>query len=229
MNTESAMLLTFLAWVSFGPVLAVVMGRRGHSPWTWGLLGIFLGPLAVPSAIDAHRRRRQAILAARSVAAGPGRPGPLSVLVGIDGSDEARVALSRALDLLGDRIGRLSLVTVIDYDTAEDPWRFADAEASARQWMAAARAAASNIDSEEYIVVGEPARALIRIASERGYQLLVAGSRGRGLSPYLLGSVAQSLAATSPVPVLIGGQGRHGTPPVQPHEPGESARTSAST
>lgn len=229
MSTEPALLLAFLAWVSFGPVLAVLMGRRGHSPWTWGILGIFLGPLAVPVALDAHRRRRQAILAASAAASGPERPGPLSVLAGIDGSDEARVAVSRAVDLLGGRIGRLTLVTVIDYDTAEGPWRFADAEAAARRWMAEARTVVPHIEPEEYIVVGEPAQALERMASEGRYQLLVVGSRGRGLSRYLLGSVAQSLAATSPVPVLIGGQGTHGTPEVHPHEPGESARTPAST
>ena len=85
MNSEPALLLTFLAWVSFGPVLAVVMGRRGHSPWTWGLLGIFLGPLAVPSGIDVTARLMEATASGRAVDEAHAHPGPEAFFL-LDGS-----------------------------------------------------------------------------------------------------------------------------------------------
>lgn len=40
-------------WMGIGVVLAVVMGRRGHSSFGWLVLGAVLGPLAVVLAIDA--------------------------------------------------------------------------------------------------------------------------------------------------------------------------------
>jgi hypothetical protein len=45
------------------------------------------------------------------------------VLVGLDGSAEAAAALGAALDLLGPRLGRLTLVTVTDLDASDEHGR----------------------------------------------------------------------------------------------------------
>jgi nucleotide-binding universal stress UspA family protein len=48
---------------------------------------------------------------------------------------------------------------------------------------------------------------LPRLAAEGGYDLLVVGSRGTGLSKVLLGNTATTLAAQAKVPVLLAGGG----------------------
>ena len=205
MSTEVLLALALLAWISFGPLLAVVMGRRGHSTTAWGAIGTLLGPLAVPIAIENRWRRRDAAL--EVLVAAPPHGGPVSVLAGIDGSDEARAALGAAVRLLGDRIDRLTLASVLSYDTADDHVALADGRATAGLWMAAAQAAIPDVEADEVIVVGQPAPALQRLAVSGGYDLVVVGPRGHGMSPRLFGSVAKALAEGSPVPILVGGQG----------------------
>ena len=52
--------------------------------------------------------------------------------------------------------------------------------------------------------VGEPAQEIVQFAEEWKADLIAMGSRGQGaLTAMLLGSVAQKVIATSPVPVLI--------------------------
>ena len=53
------------------------------------------------------------------------------------------------------------------------------------------------------LLAGRPAEALQRLAIEGGYDLLVVGARGAGLSRVLLGSTATTLAAHAKVPVLL--------------------------
>jgi nucleotide-binding universal stress UspA family protein len=48
---------------------------------------------------------------------------------------------------------------------------------------------------------------LPRLAAEGGYDLLVVGGRGSGLSKVVLGSTATALAAQAKVPVLLAGGG----------------------
>jgi nucleotide-binding universal stress UspA family protein len=205
-NTQLLLIACLIGWISVGPALSVFMGRRGHSPATWGTVGMLLGPLALPLAADAVWRRRRPLLSV--LADAPAGPGPVSVLAGIDGSEEAHAALAHAVGVVGDRIGRLTLVCVASLDAATDISLLEEDEALARRWMDSARRLVPDLTAEEYVVAGRPADTLARLAAEGGYDLLVIGSRGRGLSPRLFGSVARELAGSSPVPVLIGGQGR---------------------
>jgi hypothetical protein len=39
--------LLMATFVCIGFVLAIVMGRLGHSPFAWGVLGLVLGPIAL--------------------------------------------------------------------------------------------------------------------------------------------------------------------------------------
>jgi nucleotide-binding universal stress UspA family protein len=181
-------------WVSVGPILALVMGRLGYSPAGWGLVGMMLGPLAVPAAAGAlwHRSAGTADV----VAIGDPGSGTLAVLAGIDGSEFSRAALERAVGLLGDRIGRLTVAAVVPFDTVAT-----DAQA----WLDAAGASLRGTHPEVVLAHGDPAAVLVRLAHEGRYDLLVVGSRGRGLSPLLFGSVARTVVAQSQVPVLLGG------------------------
>jgi nucleotide-binding universal stress UspA family protein len=55
------------------------------------------------------------------------------------------------------------------------------------------------------LLSGRPADELECLAMDEGYDLLVVGARGAGLSTALLGSTATTLAARGRVPVLVAG------------------------
>lgn len=58
-------------WLVVGAGAALLMHRKGHDMFSWSILFIALGPLAVPLAISAHRhppaRRRAATTRAPSM------------------------------------------------------------------------------------------------------------------------------------------------------------------
>jgi nucleotide-binding universal stress UspA family protein len=200
MSVSGLFVAVVVTWFVIGLVLAVVMGRRGHAPFSWFVLGTLLGPLALVLALDAARRERRA--AGPAPAPEPARAGGLAVLAGVDGSAESLAALDAACRILGPRIARLTLAGVVTYDAAESGLAV-EREAVGRALdEAAARAAA--LGPRTVVLVGRPDEALARYAAEGGYDLVVVGRRGRGRSRAVLGSVASRLAAGTPVPVLIG-------------------------
>jgi nucleotide-binding universal stress UspA family protein len=192
-------------WGLIGVVTSVVMARRGHHPFSWFLLGAVFGPLVLPFVVEAvvdERRGRSEV-----VHAGEQSRGPLSILVGVDGSRESTAALRTAIALFGPRIGRLTLAQVLDYETAEGGLpanrRDADTDLSELRREAAALGA---LDPDTLLLAGRPADALVDAAVGAGCQLLVIGGRGRGATKAVLGSVARQLAGNSQVPVLIVGR-----------------------
>ena len=118
-----------------------------------------------------------------------------------------------ALELLGPRVGRLTLVAVRDRTVsvaADERAASLRAELEGQGDLATSRLAGhghaeSNRAPELLLAAGNPAEVLGRLAAEGGYDLLVVGNRGAGLSKALLGSVATSLAAGAKVPLLVGG------------------------
>ncbi|HEV2927231.1 MAG TPA: universal stress protein [Propionibacteriaceae bacterium] len=197
-----------------GFVLAIVMGRLGRSPFAWGLLGLLLGPIALLLALVEVRNERP--WWTRLVASGDPGSGPVDVLVGIDGSPESAAATTAALELLGDRVGRLTLVAVTDLDDSyagrEERGRLREElerqSEAVRAWLRerdATGQARQTVVPELQLMSGPPARTLDTIAADDGYGLLVVGARGAGMSSVLLGSVATSLAARASVPVLVVG------------------------
>jgi nucleotide-binding universal stress UspA family protein len=203
--------LLMATFVCIGFVLAIVMGRLGHSPFGWGVLGLVFGPIALLLALRAARSERSW---SRLVASGDPGSGPVDVLVGVDGSPESAAATTAALDLLGARMGRLTLVAVPEIDDSVAGHqeqarlqRVLERQAEVvRVWL---RDRHRHLQAEQTVVPelvlrsGQPAATLDRIAAEEGYGLLVVGARGTGLSSVLLGSVATRLAARASVPVLV--------------------------
>jgi nucleotide-binding universal stress UspA family protein len=150
------------------------------------------------------------------VASGDPGVGPVDVLVGIDGSPESAAATTAALELLGSRVGRLTLVAVTDLDDSyagrEERLRLQgvlEQQAEAvRAWLGERDGpveAKQTVVPELKLMAGRPATTLDTIAADDGYDLLVVGARGAGLSSVLLGSVASRLAARASVPVLVVG------------------------
>jgi nucleotide-binding universal stress UspA family protein len=172
-----------------------------------------LGPIALLLALV--EVRNECPWWTRLVASGDPGSGPVDVLIGIDGSPESAAATTAVLELLGDRVGRLTLVAVTEVDESvagrEERERLRDElerQSEAIQVWQQERgvtAQAKRVAPELQLMSGPPARTLDTIAAEDGYGLLVVGARGAGMSSVLLGSVATILAARASVPVLIVG------------------------
>jgi nucleotide-binding universal stress UspA family protein len=200
-STATEVLVIGLAvWLTVAITLAVLMGRRGHSPFEWFLIGAVLGPIALPIAWGRIKDEptapdREVV----DVSPGPGA-GPVDVLVGIDGSVESEAALRTAVEILGPRIGRLTLVGVTGFDYG-NPQVKSDSE-HALETLRGMAASASVAHLGITILSGRPADALPEYALRDGYQLLVVGRRGRGASKAILGSTAAQLAS-APIPVLV--------------------------
>jgi len=199
--TATEFLLIGLAvWLTVGITLAVLMGRRGHSPFEWFLIGAILGPIALPLAwgrisSEPAAPNRETV----DVVPGPGT-GPVDVLVGIDGSSESETALRTAVEILGPRIGRLTLVGVTGFDYG-NPQVEGDTK-RALETLQGIAAAASVAHLGITILSGKPSEALPEYALREEYKLVVVGRRGRGASKAILGSTAAQLAS-APIPVLI--------------------------
>ena len=206
MTTTQLIILAF--WLVSGLFATLVMMRRGHRHWIWIAFGILLGPLAWL----VFRERSEADAPhLEDLVQGSVRPG-LHVLVGIDGSPAAERAAATALEMLGALVGRITLATVIDYDTEEDCE--GGAEPAAWEMLHAVKARQAPSGPAEALLVGPPVDALLRFASEHGVDLIVVGPRGRGLSERVMGSVCTGLVSRSPVPVLvIGGDPTAGVRP----------------
>lgn len=194
-------------WLGIGVALSIMMGRNGYNSFGWFVLGALLGPLGVVLAVDARRhaeRLEPSTLAGRTPAT-TGK-GPVDVLVGYDGSPESDAAMDAVLDILGDRLGRLTVATVVPFGDIREQERLA-----AAMLRGLAPRQPGRVPQLE-VLHGHPSAALHQCAMEGGYELIAVGTRGAGLSKAIVGSAATELARDSKVPVLLvgGHQGPHG-------------------
>lgn len=200
MSATQVLVIMAAVWVTIGLVLAVVMGRRGYDPWVWLVLGAVLGPLSIPFVIA---RVRPVTIAGRPrTEFAAGLDDKVAVLVGIDGSPESMAAARGVQDLLGSRLGRVTLVTVIPFDAA------AIVEREAEETLCQAEASFPAGRAQRLLLQGFPAHELREHAKAGGYDTIAIGTTGRGLRTALLGSVATELAHRSKLPVILFGSDR---------------------
>lgn len=197
-----------LSWLVVGAGLGLYEARRGHWHWLW-LLGAVAGPLAIPITRELESNERFARPVPMSSATGSG-PGAVRLLAGVDGSDSSITAARLAANLLGSRLGSMTLAVVATFEvheksagelTADD-----DALAPERRMLESAAADIGRwlgFDPATVVLSGAPDDALRRYAADEGFDVVAVGSRGRGLSTRLLGSCAAGLAGESSVPTLI--------------------------
>jgi nucleotide-binding universal stress UspA family protein len=187
-------------WVAIGVILSIVMGRRGHEGFSWLLLGTILGPLAVVLAVVAGRSDERLEPAPVSVRVpATAGTGPVDVLVGYDGSSESVAAIDAVVGLLGERLGRLTVATVVPYGDLKVPERLATDR------LAHLAEGPTGVLPQVEILHGHPSAALGQHAREGGYELIAVGTRGKGFSKAVMGSAASELARDSKVPVLLVG------------------------
>jgi nucleotide-binding universal stress UspA family protein len=203
MSATGALVVFLLLWALIGVVAAIVMGRRGHAVYPWTVLGVLLGPLVIPLTVSAVRREQRAskpILHRTDL-----RSPELAVLVGVDGSEDAMGALVTAIGLFGNRIGRLTIATVLDF-ALEHTSAGRDEKALAVEMLATHARVGTDLferEVETTMLFGRPADALVQHALDGKYDLIVVSPRGKGASRVLFGSVASRLARGAGVPVVI--------------------------
>ena len=135
-----------------------------------------------------------------------------TIVVGVDGSEQASAALTRAVQhakLVGARLrvvcawhvpGEALVVTGVDQATF-DSFR-ESAEAIVNEGLREAERLAPGLPCEGDAVEGQPANVLLREAEDAA--LIVVGNRGRGgFASLLLGSVSQQVVHHARCPVLV--------------------------
>ncbi len=168
----------------------VVVGSRGLG----GFAGLLLGSVGTQVAAHGHCP----VLVVRP----PDGPIPTEgpVLVAVDGSEPAELAVGYGADEATRRGAELVLVHVADE-------RDTDERSAAEALLATAAAAARGSHpglavTERLVTAAKPDQALIEASATAA--LLVAGSRGRGgFAGLLLGSVSQALVQHARCPVLV--------------------------
>jgi nucleotide-binding universal stress UspA family protein len=130
------------------------------------------------------------------------------IVLGYDGSDNARAALAKAVDLA--RRLEAPLVIAYGYRVSLAGGEVQDYAAALRELGerctadGAARAREAGIEPEVQLVEGDPAEVLAELASLRQAEAIVVGTRGESpLRGAILGSVPHKLLHLSEVPVLV--------------------------
>jgi nucleotide-binding universal stress UspA family protein len=138
------------------------------------------------------------------------------ILVPVDGSAHSESALDKAIDLATSNQARITLLSVIS-DPIEQMLSTGglkpDLEAACREMLkehndllddCAARATGAGLACEKTLTHGSAGPAIVDQLSQRHYDLVVMGRRGRGaVRSLLLGSTSLYVSQQSPVPVLV--------------------------
>ena len=140
---------------------------------------------------------------------------PPGILVPLDGSPLAEQALPYAQVLLPPG-GELILLEVVEnlepihgmsgwlLVPVEDVQRMFERQAHEYLQKAEATLRGEQPHARLEVVSGNPAVEILRVAAERGVDLIVMTTHGRGaLGRWVFGSVADRVARSSPVPVLL--------------------------
>ena len=144
---------------------------------------------------------------------------PTKILLAIDGSKEATLAASTAIELAERTDSELHIVYVNSKTELSTPpgWKVFDADLPARLKQAAEEEARIKLDEQvqrireagseitgEHARLGHPDAEIVELAEELGVGLIVVGSRGHGgVRRALMGSVSDSVVRHAHCPVLV--------------------------
>jgi nucleotide-binding universal stress UspA family protein len=121
----------------------------------------------------------------------------MRILVGVDGSDNSTWALIEAISIAKKFSGYVKVITVYKRGSID--------EATKTQLKAKQLLGEEEIDSSlEAILGSNPSRALVDIAQNEKFDLIVVGSRGLGnAAAFLLGSVSKQVVSKASCDVLV--------------------------
>jgi nucleotide-binding universal stress UspA family protein len=180
-----------LAYAQTVGATVLVMGTHGRS----GLSHLMLGSVA-ERVIHA---RQLPVITVRPVAAltTDSQRCISHVLVGVDDSEPAACALDVVWRLPAEDRRTLVFCTVAE----SEAMRAAAERIADRAHLAAV---SHNVQATDLVVSGHAAEAIVRVARERAVDLIVVGTHARRhLERMVLGSVAEQVLRTAPVPVLV--------------------------
>ncbi len=140
------------------------------------------------------------------------------ILVPVDGSENALVALEKAVDLQKLCGAKLTILTIYRHhsmleasfsmvrpqepENMDDIMRGAAKEVAEHAKASAVELGAS--DARAFVKNGPVARNIVTFAEEHSVDLIVIGSRGMGsIERYLLGSVSHKVTGTASCPGLV--------------------------
>lgn len=137
----------------------------------------------------------------------------LKILIPVDGSSHALLAVHHVLRLVGAGLKARALVANVQeaanlYElvVAHDPAVLQKvSEAAGRDLVrpAVALLGAAGVQVEVAVASGDPAQQLVELLESHGCDAIVMSTRGSGLRAAVLGSVSQDLVQRSPVPVTL--------------------------
>ncbi len=134
---------------------------------------------------------------------------PKRILVGYDGSKESDKALDWAVDLAKSSEAKLIVQHVVSIAPEALATGAVDLEAiegavSKMLDAAVERVRHAGASATKVLSRGDVAATILREADQRGVELIVVGSLGRGrMARMLVGSIADKLVRTAQIPVLI--------------------------
>ncbi|WP_436348790.1 universal stress protein [Natronorubrum sp. FCH18a] len=131
------------------------------------------------------------------------------ILVPVDGSDSATAALDHALEIAGDHDATVTLLYVADTNEPSqtrigtDVVDVLESEGEEVVSDARKRAVDRDVPATTDVVQGASHDAIVDYAERKDVDLVVVGTHGRdGLERYVIGSVAERVVNTAPMPVL---------------------------
>lgn len=200
MTTRSLLILAGV-WVLTGIVVAFLMRRRGHEFAVWLALGVILGPLMIPLAIERARYHSMAERESRAIPTPPHKG--FDVVAGVDGSEESAQAIKSALKLFGDQVTSLTVATVLDYDS-ESAAAGPEPKENAQRMLDEIVADIGVDWVKTEILFGRADVALAEFARVHGAELIVVGARGHGATEALFGSITERLVGVCEIPIYVG-------------------------
>ncbi len=137
----------------------------------------------------------------------------MKILCPIDLSETSRNAFRQAVHVARLEGGSITLlrvhqpnaVTSIE-DLGEDlqPVLERGDRAAFKEWVEEETAGVEGVEIDERFIVADPASAIVELAEEEGYDLIVIGNKGRSaINRFLLGSVSSKVVHHAPCNVLL--------------------------
>jgi nucleotide-binding universal stress UspA family protein len=133
------------------------------------------------------------------------------ILIATDGSRNVERAIDYAIkiaDISGAKLVALYVVNPDEYEpaikyTGRDVVDLLYKRGEEAIQKVKLEAELKKIPCEGVVLEGNPAKKIVEFAKEKNLDLIVMGTMGRsGISKFMIGSVAEKVVRTSPVPVL---------------------------
>ncbi len=137
----------------------------------------------------------------------------IKILIPVDGSEQALLAVQHALRLAEAGLKARFLVanvqesaTLYEMVVAHDPAVLQEVSTGAGQDLmrsAVQRLRAAGAAVEQEVGSGDPAQVLVEIIERHGCEAVIMCTHGGGLRAAVMGSVSQAMVQHSPVPVTL--------------------------